>query len=506
MGTIQYGLFNGLFMVLLLAGCSDKGSTSTFSPEDLGTVDWTLAGYPGGIPQVTTNVVEAVNSGALCDGTTDDAPALQEAIDTMLTPGVLLLPAGVCRIDAPLELRSGVVIRGGGSAATTLLCHAEAGCLLLEGSPSGDYLSITAGLTMGATQLEVADGTLFGAGDGAEIRQDNYEPAQADWGDENVGQMVLITAVTGNTLTISPPLHIDYASSHNPRIRLTNFVADAGIEDLTVERLDSGGTSGNNISMRRAARCWVRRVESNFTLQYHVSVSESVFVEIRDSYFHHAKSKGDGGQGYGASLSRFATSVLVENNVFYETRHAMIVQIGTSGCVFGYNYSERNYSDDGWDKTSISLHGHYPFMNLWESNIAGWVGIGDYWGPAGPGNTFFRNRIMGTDRHMEFGDYRGIQFMESAGPQYITGNEVMAEGIFGDSLEADGVLHGNNVNGEVTWDPSRVATLEDSLYLDAKPAFFGAMEWPSLGGDQTPGAGSIPARERWLAGTPVPQP
>jgi len=48
----------------------------------------------------------------------------------------------------------------------------------------------------------------------------------------------------------------------------------------------------------------------------------------------------------------------VENNIFSELRHAMIVQIGVNGCVFGYNYAERNYSNDGWDKTYISIHGH----------------------------------------------------------------------------------------------------------------------------------------------------
>jgi hypothetical protein len=64
--------------------------------------------------------------------------------------------------------------------------------------------------------------------------------------------------------------------------------------------------------------------------------------------------------------------------LFSDLKHAMIIQLGTNGCVFGYNYAQRNYSDDGWDKTYISVHGHYPFMNLFEGNIVGSAGLADY--------------------------------------------------------------------------------------------------------------------------------
>ena len=100
-----------------------------------------------------------------------------------------------------------------------------------------------------------------------------------------------------------------------------------------------------------------------------MAVGESLHLEIRDSYLHDAESKSGSGEGYGVSLARHATSVLVENNIFNELRHAMIIQIGTSGCVFGYNYAQRNYSDDGWDKSYISLHGPYPFSTLFDSNL-----------------------------------------------------------------------------------------------------------------------------------------
>lgn len=170
--------------------------------------------------------------------------------------------------------------------------------------------------------------------------------------------------------------------------------------------------------------------------------------------------------------------ILVEDNIFYYLRHAIIIQLEVNGCVFGYNYAERNFSDDGWDKTAISLHGHYVHMNLFEGNVVSWIGIGDYWGPDGPYNTFFRNRVLGTDRHEEFGDNRGIMYDDFDGPQYIVSNEVTGGSIYfilPENNESDSslvVIHGNNVKGNISWEQGLSHDLPESYYMNAKPAFF----------------------------------
>ena len=67
---------------------------------------------------------------------------------------------------------------------------------------------------------------------------------------------------------------------------------------------------------------------------------------------------------------------------------------GANGNVFAYNYSLDPYrSEDPHDAGSdMLLHGHYPFANLFEGNIGESIIVDDTWGPAGPYNTFFRNR------------------------------------------------------------------------------------------------------------------
>jgi hypothetical protein len=66
-------------------------------------------------------------------------------------------------------------------------------------------------------------------------------------------------------------------------------------------------------------------------------------------------------------------------------------------------------------------------------------------------------------------------------------------------------VHGNNENGEITWDPSIPDhDLPNSYYLSSKPDFFGGIQWPPLGGDKPLGEGTIPAKVRFDSGSPIP--
>ncbi len=474
--------------------------------------DWGRAGYPGDIPIIAVNVLDVLDHGAVGDGVTDDSAAIQALLDGAPDPAVVLFPAGSYRIESELDLPSGVVLRGEGYQASHIECLNAGGCFRIEGDRTGGFVDAVGGLAIGSTAITVTDASGFTAGEGAEIQQDDVIPPSASWGALAIGQMLEVTAVNGNTLVVEPPLNFEYDPALNPQVRPIRYTERVGIEDLRIHRISSGDPSdSSNVNIVRAANCWIRRVESDNTEQYHFAVAESLHLEVRECYVHHAESHGDGGEGYGASLGRHVTGVLVENNIFNELRHSMIIQIGTNGCVFGYNYAQRNYSDDGWDKSYISLHGHYPFLNLFEGNVVGWAYMGDYWGEIGPDNTLFRNWVVGTDRHQNFGDSRGIALRYYHGPQYVIGNEVSGgDGIyFADDATgdpADVVIHGNNVLGTVTWDPAFPQALPESYYLGGKPEFYGSLRWPSIGGDQVYGESTIPALLRWQSGELIPDP
>jgi hypothetical protein len=167
-----------------------------------------------------------------------------------------------------------------------------------------------------------------------------------------------------------------------------------------------------------------------------VNLSESLWCEVRDSYMHDAHDHGGSGHGYGSNLGTHATVNLVENNIFVHLRHSMLVQVGATGNVFGYNYSIDPYANGGgWTPCDISLHGHYPNMNLFEGNTIQEVDVSDYWGPCGPGNTFFRNRT----------EAEGIEVMDYSHRQNVFGNELGTDPniISTESSVNETLVHGN---------------------------------------------------------------
>ena len=183
------------------------------------------------------------------------------------------------------------------------------------------------------------------------------------------------------------------------------------------------------------------------------------------------------------------TGTLVENNIFDSLRHAMMVQTGASGNVFGYNYSVNPVQGEGeinlnkgWIQPDISVHGHYPFMNLFEGNYVSEIGIADYWGPAGPGNTYFRNKVIDE----------GIFFYDDSHRQNVIGN--ITTGITDrDKKSRDNIIKANVVNNETV---NPVSDLPGSLYLNNIPSFLKGYKWPLYGPDVT-GKNKLPAQVRY---------
>ena len=56
-------------------------------------------------------------------------------------------------------------------------------------------------------------------------------------------------------------------------------------------------------------------------------------------------------------------------------------------------------------------------MNLFESNVVHFAFVADYWGPMGPGNTFFRNRFQGNNRI-----FSGLMIQDGSHRQTVVNN------------------------------------------------------------------------------------
>ena len=470
---------------------------------------WQQAGYPGLIP-APAKIVNVRDFHA-----TDDLAAVAAAIHSLgNAPGVVYLPAGTYLFHTAITLPAGVVLRGESPAATTLRWDHRGYCINVAAAQTEKYQAVTAGYTIHSKSLVVANGQTFAPGDYAEIREDN-DPAlgASKWADQVVGQILRITAVAGNTLTLERPLRITYQAGQHPVIRKLNPVTEVGIENLKIDRAVAGtDTERHNIytiCFNYAGRCWVRGVESANTFGGHIALTHSTQISVTGCYFHHAWYYGGGGSGYGVRLEYQTGECRVEDNIFQHLRHSMVAQLGVNGNVFGYNYSREPLRTEFPSEVSgdIVLHGNYPYANLFEGNVCQHILIDDSHNANGPLNTFFRNRaeaygIYMTDR--------------AASNQNFVGNETCAGSLSlffnptGYQLCAGGHFEYGNRTAANEVNPPGTTNLTDySYYLNNNPAVAPSLPafwtitnaFPTIGPLRaTPAAKEIPASVRYHAG------
>ena len=460
-----------------------KPHRTSIIPPDM-KIDW-APGIPGGIPEVDGPVADISDYGADPTGYNDCKNAVMKAMDALPpTGGIVLFPPGTFRIGSGVRIeRDRIVFRGNGGNSR-LFIASRGNSIEVSRYERGQWQELSRGAGKGTISLEVEDGGAFTAGGFAEIEQDNdsvlmyTDPRWIQpWSGHSVGQVFEIAGIEGNRLTFSEPVNIDFSAVMNARIRPMGLVRYVGFEDLYIEKTSPHGST---IAFMNTAYCWIRNIESCHTRRSHVQMTACLNNEVRDSYFHRSYSYGGGGSGYGVECGRHVTNTLVENNIFDSLRHAMLVQMGANGNVYGYNYSAHPVQGDGetglnkgWSPPDISVHGHYAFMNLFEGNDVEEIGIADYWGPAGPGNTCFRNRVRGE----------GILIYDKTCGQNLVGN--VATLIKDRDREYSGTLrHGNVIRGKPEWDPGIAAReLPKSYYWRTRPDFFRDSAWPCYGPD-----------------------
>ena len=440
---------------------------------------WQHAGYPGKIPAP----VKIVN--------VRDFPAVTDAIHSLNNqPGIVYFPAGTYRFHTAIHLPAGVVLRGESPATTTLFWDHLGYCIDASAKQTCKFQPVIAGYTIHARTLTVTAGEEFHTGDYAEIREDN-DPAwgASKWAAQTVGQILRITAVAGNTLTLERPLRITYQAGQNPVIRKINPVTEVGIENLKIDRAvvgtDTARANIYTIFFNYAARCWVRGVESTNTFGGHVAIDHSTQVSVTSNYFHHAAFYGGGGSGYGVRLQYQTGECSVEDNIFQHLRHSMLIQLGANGNVFGYNYSREPLRTEFPSEVSsdITVHGDYPYANLFEGNLCQHIWIDDSHHANGPLNTFFRNR---AERYGIYMTDRAASNQNFVGNETFTGRLSLLFNPTGYRLVGGGHFeYGNVISGKSIQPPGTTNLTDVTYYLTNAPPV------------------DLPARARYLAGKPL---
>ena len=490
--TLKNALLGGALLVNTLA------LAQQLPQENL--VDWSTAGLQANLPNYDT--IDISEYGFFTDNQTPNDQQLQALLAGHTGPAVFHFPPGDYFFEKTIQLGAGQVLKGASATETRFIFDlAEPGHLIsIRGTLTGDTTQILADAPKDSSVLTVTNAAQFQTGDFIKIICEDEPLITSSWAEYSTGQICQITHAEGSQLTIQPALRKPVTLLDNPRIIRMSPVQFAGAECLSIERKDTTSQQTSNIFFDRAANCWVKGVHSANCNFAHVTVQNSAHVSVSGSYFHDAFDHGGGGKAYGVVLQFSSSDCLVENNIFKQLRHSMLLQAGPNGNVVSYNYSMQPF----WTGTSLPpnaagdlvLHGNYPYCNLFEGNIVQNIVIDDSHGANGPGNVFFRNRA----------EMYGI-FMNNNPPsdsQLFIGNEVTGNLPFTGFYLLNGTGHfefGNNVKNTVT--PANTGDLTiSSLYLAGKPDYFqeSTLETGSIGLPSPANAGTIPARARFLAG------
>jgi hypothetical protein len=466
--------------------------------------DWYHTGYPTAIPS-PSNIVDVTQHGATGDGITDDASAIAAAISSLNSSrGVIYFPPGHYLMRSTINLPDSVILRGASADSTFLvfdLSNSIANCINITGNVSATNTRIISGFERGSIAIVVDDPSTFLQGDYADVMQDNgvWDTDPVFWAEHSIGQIIHLNYISGDTLFFDSPFRIDFDTTLNARIQKITPVKEVGIECLNISRIDTISTGVCfNIWYNYAADCWMRGVESSISIGSHVEIDASTNISIRGSYFHHSYLyDGVSTHGYGITLFAHTGQCRIENNIMKHLRHSFSLQTGANGNVIAYNFSTDPYrseipNDAGAD---ISLHGHFPFSNLFEGNIVQNIQIDYTHGPSGPFNTFFRNRADGYGLIMSTGSYPNDSMN-------FVGNEITNTAFLHGNFSLSGNANfnfGNNVKGTLT--PSGTSPLPDSsYYLTGFPQFWTSTSFPSIGIPNIIATGSIPAKDHYIVG------
>jgi hypothetical protein len=372
-------------------------------------IDWSNVGIPGGIPV----------RNAICASLTSSATASQinNAIASCPSGQVVSLASGTYNLSAGIDFagRNNVTLRGAGPTQTRLVFAGGTGCggptadVCIEGSFNwnggpqqtttwtGGYAPGTTQITLGSTaglsvgqvlildqdndttdtnQVFVCDTTACASDNSSSSSSPGRNCSNAGTvsgcssgaaADRNQQQYVRVTAINGNTVTISPGLYMpNWRASQNPGAWWASAVIQgSGIENLTVDNTNSNDISG--IMFFNAYQCWMKNVRSLRGNRNHVWLEYSARIVIRDSYFFGTLNALN--LSYGIEPWQ-SGDVLVENNIFSMVTNPILIG-NTSGSVFSYNYDINNYySNPTWMMPGPAwAHDAGTSMNLIEGNI-----------------------------------------------------------------------------------------------------------------------------------------
>lgn len=394
-------------VLLMLPGLGGAQAWRPFLAPDRG-IDWSSAGV-GAVP------ARAANCATLHAAATTDQ--INAALAACPAGQTVFLEAGTYAMAGTLRVPSNVTLRGAGADKTILNATGKGEAVIAMGSGGVPFRPrvIAGGAVAGSTAITLVSAEGINAGQYLVIAEKN-DPAyvtsagsggNCNWCDGGWthdgslarGQIVAVTAVQGNVLTIAPALYSAY-THEAVAVPFDMAASYAGVEDLQVRANNTGYAT--NFLLDMCAYCWVRGVESNYADGDHVTLQWGYRDEVRDSYFSNAYLHVPGGHDSDIEIGLKTSASLIENNIIERTHTAVMPQWGAAGNVIAYNYTTGEFDSDAPNVVigGVDYHGAHPQFNLIEGNVLTEIYADSVWGSSSD-TTAFRNWVVGTNRVCE---------------------------------------------------------------------------------------------------------
>lgn len=402
----------------------------------------------------------------------------------------ILLPEGDYYLDKGISLKSNMILSGNANGTKLIFdMNVEEDPIRLNGKLNSSFVYLSKQANKGDRIIEV-DNQI--EADFIKISFDDSELVTSNWAIGSVGQILTVDSISGNKLYLFEEISHNYPV--DAQIRAIDPIQNSGVKCLSIEFLTESERQLANINFSYANNCFVEGINSTNCIFSHVRISNSSYINVKDSYFFDGLDHGGGGRAYGVAIQYSSNYNLVYNNIFERLRHSVLFQAGSNSNVVSYNYSFNPF----WTGVSLPqdsagdlvLHGNYVFGNLFESNVVQNIVIDDSHGANGPDNVFFRNRAENYGIFMNFNP--------PSNSQVFIANEVTNNGFLKGLYALQGTNHieiANNIKGELVPTGSEME-LPNSLYLESKPNDVNIEKWPAVGYPNTLSSFTIEAEER----------
>lgn len=359
-------------------------------------------GVVGGIPSRSNIVHVEMQSGAT---PAQNSAAFAAALAGSTDDDIILIPAGTfsCNVLSVPYWARNRTIRGAGQGVTVLRPVGTSTAILIGSETNYQFwedngrATITA-MVRGSNTIAVDDGSRLPSPVGEashrialiELVNEAATPVAHVSGYERVRTFpVLVTARSGNTLTLSQPILSDFPPAALAGARITfadqrdTTISRTGVEDLTID--GAGGQVTTGVRVMMAANCWVKNVHVVNVSNYGMFQTDAVNCEIRGS-----RIDGPGGSASNHAGILYQTSSygLVEDNASAKNFPEIEINFGVTWCVFAYNY----LGGGGFGGVLDDNHGPHNSYNIFEGNSFEYNWADGFFGSVSE-HTYLRNHF-----------------------------------------------------------------------------------------------------------------